>query len=126
MRIELNSPVTVTIKSKLVWNETEIEIHNGEVYEFQANGEWKDLFKKCDADGYNNSYMSLYNSFKRSKENNWFALIGSINQNNDFLIGKKKQVTFSENGNFSCYANDVKGFYWNNFGELSLTITRIK
>lgn len=32
----------------------------------------------------------------------------------------------SNEGKLSCYANDVKGFYWNNSGQITLTITRIK
>jgi hypothetical protein len=126
MKLNINESKTISICSIKFWNETEIEIQNGEEYKFVAEGQWKDLLMKCDADGYSSLYMSLYNRWKRSKGNNWFALIGSINQTNDFLIGKANQKVFNESGKLFCYANDVKGFYWNNFGEISLTITRIK
>jgi len=126
MKININETKIISIYSKTFWNETNIEIQAGEEYKLEANGIWKDLFMKCDGDGYTSLYMSLYNRWKRSRENNWFALMGSINQNNDFLIGKTNQIVFKESGILFCYANDVKGFYWNNFGELSLTLTRIK
>ena len=126
MKLEINSSIKISICSKKIWNETDIEIQNGEEYKFVEEGQWKDLLMKCDADGYTSLYMSLYNRWKRSRDNNWFALMGSINQKNDFLIGKTNQKVFNESGKLFCYANDVKGFYWNNFGEISLTITRIK
>jgi len=116
MKLNINESKTISICSKIFWNETDIEIQNGEEYNFAAEGQWKDLLMKCDADGYTSLYMSLYNKWKRSKENNWFALMGSINQTNDFLIGKTNQKTFDESGKL----------FWNNFGEISLTITRIK
>lgn len=126
MKLILNESKTISICAKKIWNETEIEIQAGEAYTFDAIGLWQDLLKKCDACGYTSTYMNLYNRWKRSKDNHWFALIGSINQRNDFLIGKSNQITFHENGKLYCYANDVMGFYWNNFGQISLTITRIK
>ena len=126
MKLNINESKTISICSKIFWNETDIEIQNGEEYKFVAEGQWKDLLMKCDADGYTSLYMSLYNRWKRSKENNWFALMGNIHQTNDFLIGKTNQYIFNESGKLFCYANDVKGFYWNNFGGISLTVTRIK
>ncbi|MCC7058459.1 MAG: hypothetical protein IT272_13685 [Chitinophagales bacterium] len=126
MKLEVNQSKSFKICSKEFWNDTGLEINSGEEYKFVAEGTWKDLLMKCDADGYTSLYMSLYNRWKRSKDNNWFALIGSINQTSDFLIGKSNQKKINENGKLFCYANDVKGFYWNNFGEISLTITRIK
>lgn len=126
MKLDINQSQTFTICSREFWNETGIEIQAGEVYKFVAEGLWKDLLMKRDADGYTSLYMNLYNRWKRSRENNWFALMGSINQTADFLIGKNNQIVFNKDGKLFCYANDIKGFYWNNSGQLSLKITRIK
>jgi hypothetical protein len=126
MKLNIKESKSFSICSKTFWNETEIEVQNGEEYKFEAVGLWKDLLMKCDADGYTSLYMSLYNRWKRSRENNWFALMGSINQTDDFLIGKGNQKKINKSGKLFCYANDVKGFYWNNSGQISLTITRIK
>lgn len=126
MKLDIHQSKCIIVYSKEFWNETEIEIECGEEYEFVATGSWKDLVMKTDAEGYTSWYMSLYNKLKRSKENKWFALMGSLNKSDDFLIGKANQILFQKSGKLSCYANDVKGFYWNNFGEVSLTITRIK
>lgn len=126
MRLEIDHSITISICSRKYWNETDIQIFNGDEYKFETTGFWKDLLKKCDADGYTNLYMNLYNKWKRSGNNNWFALIGSINQTDDFLIGTNTQKAFDKDGKLFCYANDVTGFYWNNFGQVSLKITRLK
>ncbi len=126
MKLNLNQSESLTIYANRKWNQTGIEIQNGEAYKFVAEGTWRDLLTKCDANGYSNAYMRLYNKWKRSEENKWFALMGSINQTTDFLIVIENEKAFNQGGEFFCYANDVNGFYWNNFGEISLTITRVR
>ncbi|MCF2221509.1 hypothetical protein H9Q08_19775 [Chryseobacterium sp. PS-8] len=125
MKLEINQPKSFIIQSEKYWNEIDVEIQEGEVYTFTAEGNWKDLLMETDADGYTNWYMSLYNCFKRSRKNKWFALLGSLNKREDFLIGKNNKILFQHSGRLFCYANDVKGFYWNNFGKISLSIMRI-
>lgn len=126
MKLEINQSKTFTIYSGEYWNETDVFIESGEEYKFVSEGTWKDLLKATDADGYSNSYMKLYDRWKRSKSDKWFALIGSVNKSTDFLIGKTNQIVFQESGNLCCYANDVKGFYWNNSGHILMKVTRIK
>jgi hypothetical protein len=126
MKLNINESKTIAIYSKAFWNETDLEISNEEEYRFEASGLWKDFFVKCEADGYTCWLMSLFNSWKRSPDNNWFALIGCLNKTNDFLIGKQNQISFNQNGKLHCYANDAKRFYSNNFGQISLKITRTK
>jgi hypothetical protein len=127
MRLEINEPHTQLICSRTYWNNTELVLEPGEEYEFSAEGRWTDMLVHADPDGYNNWYMSLYNKFKRVPEP-WFALIGSLNQSGYFLIGTKNTYTvpFDKAGTLYCFANDMKGFYWNNSGKIILTITRKK
>lgn len=124
--MEINESKSFTIYSKKFWNKTEVKIESQEEYKFHRAGKWKDFFSETDADGYVSWYMSSYNCMKRSKNNKWFSLIGSIDKNNDFLIGKENKIVFQQSGKLYCYANDIKGFYWNNFGQITLTMTRTK
>jgi hypothetical protein len=126
MRLEINKPKSFKISSRKPWNETGIEIRAGERYEFIADGTWWDLIYRADADGFTNSYMQRFDKSKRSEENLWLALIGSLDKSKSFLIGKQQQITFEEDGILCCYANDLEHFYWNNFGRLDLKITRIQ
>lgn len=126
MKIPVNASVTVEVKARKPWNETNIEVAPGEEYDFAASGLWKDLLEKSDADGYSNAYMELWDVFKRSMASPWFALMGSIDKKSDFLIGKQKTVAIQEKGCLCFFANDARLFYWNNSGQLQLTITRKK
>ncbi|MES2429389.1 MAG: hypothetical protein V4556_00550 [Bacteroidota bacterium] len=125
MKLAINESSVILIYAKLFWNFTNIEINKGEVYKFEAEGIWRDLYKKTDPEGYTNFYMNLFNSLKRSQGHKWFALMGNLDKSYDFLIGKSQQISFSEKGNLYCYANDAKGFYWNNSGKVAVKIRRI-
>lgn len=126
MKLLLHQSHQISIRAKAFWNDTGIDVGDNEAYGFKATGEWKDLTISCDADGYTRWFMKLSEGCRRSKHNKWFALMGSLDKVNDFLIGKSKEISFDSNGRLFCYANDVRGFYWNNFGELTLTVTRLK
>lgn len=128
MKLQINDTIDVEIRARSKWNSTQIEISEGEEYEFTAIGKWTDFTITKDADGYSNSYMQLFNTMKRAKQYQWFALIGSLdkNENKYYLIGKNSNISFNENGILYCFANDVKGFYWNNFGQITLKVKRIK
>lgn len=128
MKLQINETTEVKIRARCRWNSTQIEISEGEEYEFTATGKWTDFTIKKDADGYTNSYMQLFDAKKRAIHFLWFALIGSLNKNEDkyYLIGKKSNISFDEMGILYCFANDAKGFYWNNFGQISLHIKRLK
>jgi len=110
MKITSTKSQTIIIHSIEIWNETGIEILSVEEYWFIAEGFWKDLLGNRDANGCTSSYMDLFNRRKRSPENNWFALIGSIEKTNHFLIGANNQIVFDKSGKLFCYANDMKGF----------------
>mgnify|MGYP003577371638 CR=1 FL=1 len=125
MRLAINDSIKLDIQSRLFWNETEIEILSGEEYKFVAEGQWRDLTIKTDPDGYTKLYMRLFNRLKRSESNNWFALMGSLDKSGDFLIGRNNKIEFQKSGTLYCYANDVRGFYWNNSGHASLEVIRL-
>lgn len=128
MKLQINETIEVAIRARCKWNSTQVEISEGEEYEFIAKGKWTDFTITKDADGYTNSYMQLFDTKKRSKQHLWFALIGSLDKNEEkyYLIGKNSIIPFKEAGIFYCFANDVNGFYWNNFGYITLNVKRIK
>lgn len=128
MKLQINETTEVKIRARCKWNSTQIKISEGEEYEFIATGKWTDFTITKDADGYTNLYMRLFDAKKRAKQNLWFALIGSLDKNEDkyYLIGKSSNIPFNESGILYCFANDVNGFYWNNFGHIILQVKRIK
>lgn len=124
MKLAVNQEISVTICARRFWNSTELEVTAGESYSFTAIGTWRDLFEDCDANGYTNRYIGLFQKMMRAKSCNCFALVGSIDKRSNFQIGVNKNMSFQTNGTLYCYANDVPGFYWNNSGYVSLVIKR--
>ena len=127
--IEVNQPQTVTIKASEYWNKTNIYLEEKFNYLLEVQGEqfWYDCQNKSDADGYTEPSLHYFEFLRRSRNNKWFALMGNINRSNDstFLIGKKTKYTPTVNGELLCYANDVCFMYWNNTGQVLLTVTRL-
>ena len=128
MHLQPSQYKEIEIMARHKWNPTNIEILAGEEYRFDVTGTRRDIIIKTSADGFSNFFMDLYASRKRSKENKWFALMGSLEQNENklFLIGKENTIEFDESGTFYCLAKDDKHFYWNNFGSVKMKIKRIK
>ena len=118
----------IIIKSKPLWNNTKITLIAGQKYHFQATGQWTDWKNTCDANGYPspNFFLKLCESLRRMPQAQWFALIGSIDQDKHsfFFIGKDKTFTSPKTGRLYCFANDVIIAYGNNQGSIQLTVTR--
>lgn len=123
--MQLNESRSFEIASREYWNDTGVILQKGFTYDFEAEGVWKDWFIKCDADGFSRWYLKPLARYKRSRDNKWFTLMGSINKENIFSIGIKNRLISPTTGELSCFANDVSWAYSNNKGSLTLKITRI-
>jgi hypothetical protein len=123
---------TALIFAKQKWNNTGINLVDNQEYHLRssANEKWIDWFIQCNADGFASSHWILKNSerLRRAPQENWFALIGTINFNinNLFKIGTDKILQANQSGILSCFANDIPFMYWNNKGSIQLIVTRIK
>ena len=105
-----------------------------------AFGKWTDWFIETDYQGYKSTvFMKPFEGMKRIKDGDWFALIccigeidgiygeeGFYNKLSDcYNVGGNGGVigpAVIEGGVF-CFANDVLGFYWNNYGKISITVS---
>ena len=126
--MEIGESTTKTILASEKWNDTGIRLVAGEEYHFKANGEWKDSTILCDADGYAspNFFLRASEWLRRAPKERWFALIGTIEQdeNTAFRIGIEATMSPKSTGLLYCFANDVSFMYWNNEGEIRLTVSR--
>jgi hypothetical protein len=127
IHLETGDSLSVEIFAKPFWNETNLEVKNGEKYSFCATDEWIDWYIITDANGYDMRHMNSFRSYRRSPDNKWFALMGSLDKSeNLFLIGSRSEISFAKDGKLYCFANDVKGFYFNNKDSIRLKIKRLK
>jgi hypothetical protein len=134
--MEIGTSITIPILARKEWNNTQIRLAAGEEYHFKASGQWTDWYIVCDADGW--SYSGLLSPLnlllleatkwsRRVPEERLFTLIGSIDQKAPYFgIGVEARIAPESTGTLYCFANDVSFMYWNNWGEIQLTITRTR
>jgi hypothetical protein len=118
--------VTAIIEARRIWNRTGIQLESGKTYTFHARGAWIDWYIRHGPEGdpSANFYMRLFERFRRRKNEKWFALIGAVDQNiaTAFLIGAGATIQMKYSGELTCFANDVRGFYWNNCGSVVVQV----
>ena len=128
--LKIGELLGVTIQARRKWNNTYIQVKQEEEYSLLAAGEWIDLFIRSGPGGIEkpNSVQKLFAGRKRVPASNYFALIGAIDRdmNSAFEIGNvKRKFHPPRDGILYCFANDVPYAYWNNRGEVTLTVKRI-
>jgi len=126
--MEIGQTAQMTIFANAPWNDTGVDLEQGALYQLTAEGEWFDALIKSDADGYDSNIwlQQRFESALRLPTARWFCLVGAIGRELDaaFQIGCSRVVAAPSSGRLFCFANDVPGFYFNNFGSLQLAIRR--
>ena len=90
MHLEIGQTETFKIFSEIKWNNTGLEISEGEEYAFEATGKWRDATIECYADGFDKWFLAYAKIFRRARKEKWFALIGMIDKSGTkYLIGLK-------------------------------------
>jgi len=127
--MNIGESATVGIYARNFWNKTGIQLVAGERHLMSARGKWVDFFIKHGPDGdpSNSWYLRLFESKRRLPSEDWFVLAGALDSNSStaFRIGSRCEYTAVGTGELTCFANDVSGFYWNNWGHVTLTVTRL-
>jgi len=105
-----------------------MDLIKGATYEFTAHGRWVDLFVPCDASGYPGlSYQNRLRPSLRVPNAPWFALCGAVDRDlgRAFVIGDRLVHRADFAGRLYCFANDVPGWYWNNWGKVTVFVERV-
>jgi len=127
MKVGQNCSVDISARCPCNW--TGVTLVAGGLYRFSADGCWTDWYIKHGPAGDPSSsfYLRLFEKFRRIPDRPWFELIGAIDcdLSSAFPIGKGTQYTGLRDGQLTCFANDVKGFYFNNRGKITVCIARI-
>ncbi len=114
----------VEVKARCRWNDTRLDVVEGQTIKFETSGRWKDWTIECDADGYERSYLKPFARWRRAPGAPWFALIGAIGRNlsHTFVIGQRNSLAMPATGRLFVFANDVPWAYFNNSGLIDLSI----
>ena len=126
--LEVGRSATLRVKARSKWNVSDLHLTEACRYDFRATGNWVDLIKRTDANGFTSQLLTLRltESRRRSPNENWLCLIGAINCDvtQQFALGARRSLIMPASGRLTTFANDLPFMYWNNFGSLTLTVTR--
>jgi hypothetical protein len=127
---------TIVVRSRAQWVATPIRVRAGEILSFSATGTWWDAVIPCSADGYAARLFYALGKLPRIPDDGrYFRLMGCVVPGDiaptadlsaaTFAIGTKLHRAFSEAGRLFVFCNDKEGFYWNNWGSVTLTVERL-
>ena len=132
---ETRSGIRVNSRKRL--NDTGVRVSKGQRFRVHADSGWNDGGIDTGPDGFDIDtdaplvsrwLLKLFVPLLRVPTSRYFCLIGSIDGEKatfvQFGSGLDEWLATADNGHLQCFANDVPGFYWNNRGSVSMTITR--
>ncbi len=137
--LEVGQSHTCKVLAQSKYNWSGVTLKAGHRYSFSvpADTQWEDGGIKCGPEGwksevlpwYKEGFVKTFESYRRKPDANWFALIGSLGDEDDdlFLIGDcTMQYTATHEADLYLFANDVPSRYSNNEGFILVTIQRIQ
>ncbi|NQX13795.1 hypothetical protein HQQ80_19380 [Microbacteriaceae bacterium VKM Ac-2855] len=129
-RLEPGETNVNVVEARIRRNDTRLDVDAGAEYEFVATGEWTDWHSRGDADGLDSLTAAhrLFSRFRRRRDLPWFSLLGSVGRSDRdaFLIGTSRRWRAPTSGRLFVFANDMAPMYFNNRGQLRLTVARIR
>lgn len=115
-----------TIDSRACWVDTGVRVVAGWSYQLTATGRWRDAGIDTDAAGYRsaNPFQRWTERWRRQPDAPWFTLVGAIDRRNEtqFVIGSGLVWQATTSGTLTCFANDLRWFYFNNAGCVLLRV----
>lgn len=123
------------VSSRPEWVATPVWVAPGDTLVFSASGVWVDATIPCSANGYPAPLFYAAGLFPRIKDDGrYFRLMGRIVADGQqpasddpgatFAIGIGLTRTFDAKGRLFVFANDREGFYWNNWGSVTLSVEK--
>jgi hypothetical protein len=107
--------------------ESGIMVQKGETYQITATGEWQDAeFPASDANGFKGFTAPMFFGMllKPLPSQYYMKLCGKVGKWK-FPIGTETTITMKRNGELLLFANDAKGFFDNNSGQMVVTLTLV-
>jgi hypothetical protein len=134
-QLAIGQSTSVRVPSASRYVPTGVVLKRGAKYVITADkSHWQDWNLDSDADGRDKPtfVQSMAQWALRCKSGRWFQLIGAVGRSDEhfFPVGKHLQWTYEGQGSsrdveLNLFANDAWFAYWNNRGEVNVTITRV-
>ncbi|MBQ4860677.1 DUF2235 domain-containing protein [Pseudoalteromonas sp. MMG013] len=136
--LKAGESITIRAYASEYYNLTGIMLEKGATYKFniEKNSIWYDKGQEVGIKGWQRTGQTigvkqqpveLFTPFKRAMNTPWFALIGCISCLDDyaFVITDACEMRINRSGEFTPFANDIAQDYGQNFGYISICITRL-
>jgi len=106
------------------WNDTLIDVLEGQRITITAEGSWTDSTIVCGAGGFERPWLNLVRWTRRAPGASWFCLTASVGQMKRplFPVGSRGSFQAPCEGRLYLFANDAWAFYFNNSGFISAVI----
>jgi subtilisin family serine protease len=131
--LAINESRTFRIRAHPYLNHTKLFVFPGETYAIapKKGQRWVDFFISCGSKGYQWSWTDRFKTQLRNPHATFFALMVTVADDE----GASQPVTTHEHptlhhfepmqrGELTFFANDLKGWYWNNWGAIEVQVTR--
>jgi hypothetical protein len=77
-RLTVGGHKSVPVRAARWWNDSGLEVLEGEIYRLEAEGEWSDAGIRSTAAGYTLPLLALFTWARRARDANWFSLIAAV------------------------------------------------
>lgn len=127
---QVNEARTIRVRAHCFWNDSGLDVRKGERYSVSATGSWWDMFIRSGAAGYSapswSVFQNLLQSQRRLPGDPWFVLGAQVlaTDRTATPIEVGSTIDVPSDGRLTFFANDVPGFYWNNWSALTLQVRR--
>ena len=123
MKIE---QISVVVHASRRWTDSGVDVVAGERWRLVSSGEWTDWRIKCDAAGFDEPRLRLFEPLRRLPTAPWFGLVASIDKTRHTFtyVGREADLVPARSGRLYLFANDVAGMYWNNSGCVETRLSR--
>lgn len=140
VHLEPGQQKVAEIQARPKWNDTTVQVKQGESYQLSATGKWFDASIECGPEGYTRERVGrskrwlfrLTEGLRRAPKANWFQLVVTIGQDlkTEFVPVTQANappatLNVTRDGILFGFANDLSWFYGNNSGSVMLTVERV-
>lgn len=77
-RLAVGDHKPVPVRAALWWNDSGLEVLEGEIYALAADGEWSDAGIRSTAAGYTLPLLALFTWARRARDATWFSLVAAV------------------------------------------------
>ena len=115
----------VTVCAKRRWNDTKLDLREGDPVRITASGAWTDWTIPTDPGGFEKPHLAWLRWTRRCRDARWFELVAVIGKSDGpyHRIGREGRFTADRSGRLYLFANDAWIMYWNNKGAIEAEVT---